>query len=160
MWTYKIMRAGLRLAARIFYRQIQVVGEENIAPEGQRAVMLAGNHPNSLLDPLLILATTDRIVHFAAKDVLFKNPLLRQVLHAVGAVAVARVQDHGPGGGDNSGAFGQLSQVLAGGGAMGIFPEGLSHDGAELSKLKPVPLASLLMSSSGTTNRSTSCRVA
>lgn len=136
MWTYKIMRGGLRLAARVFYRQIQVVGEENIAPEGQRAVMLAGNHPNSLLDPLLILATTDRVVHFAAKDVLFKNPLLRQVLHAVGAVAVARVQDHGPGGGDNSGAFGQLSQVLAGGGAMGIFPEGLSHDGAELSKLK------------------------
>ncbi len=136
MVAYVCLRTILRIASRVFFREVQVVGHEHVAPEGQRAVMFAGNHPNSLLDPVLILTTTDRVVHFAAKDVLFHSALLRPILHALGAVPVARKADHGAGSLDNAQAFTAMSTVLAGGGAMGIFPEGLSHDEAQLQRLK------------------------
>lgn len=34
-------------------------------------------------------------MHFAAKDVLFKSRPLRVILHAMGAVPIARRMDHG-----------------------------------------------------------------
>jgi glycerol-3-phosphate O-acyltransferase/dihydroxyacetone phosphate acyltransferase len=133
---YGLIKTILRTATRVFFRQVQVVGLEHIAPEGDRAVLIAGNHPNSLLDPVMLLTTTDRVVHFAAKDVLFQSALLRPLLLALGAVPVARQMDHGAGSADNTKAFGAMAQVLAAGGAMGIFPEGISHDEAQLQRLK------------------------
>lgn len=118
-----------------FYRQIEVVGLEHVPAEGDGPVIFAGNHPNSLLDPALITTSCERVVHFAAKDVLFKSRALRVVLDAMGAVPIARRADHG-GAVDNQDAFEGLFRVLGEGRAMGIFPEGLSHDEAQLARLK------------------------
>jgi 1-acyl-sn-glycerol-3-phosphate acyltransferase len=118
-----------------FYRQIEVVGLEHVPAEGDGPVIFAGNHPNSLLDPALITTSCERVVHFAAKDVLFKSRALRVVLDAMGAVPIARRSDHG-GAVDNQDAFEGLFRVLGEGRAMGIFPEGLSHDEAQLARLK------------------------
>ena len=134
MWTYRAMRWFLRQVVRIFYRQVEAVGLENIPPEGP--VIFAGNHPNSLIDPLLIVATSGRIVHFAAKDTLFRSRVLRVFLRALGAVPIRRRVDHGDGAVDNSDAFDALFGVLVAGRAIGIFPEGISHDHAQLARLK------------------------
>lgn len=134
MIAYRAMRAFLRSLTGVFYRQVEVVGAEHVPAEGP--VIFAGNHPNSLHDPMLIIAGTDRLVHFAAKDVLFESAFLRPFLKSLGAVPIARKSDHGGGELDNSKAFEALFAVLAQGGAMGIFPEGLSHDEAQLAKLK------------------------
>lgn len=136
MRVYRIMQRFLAFLAQIFFRQIEVVGQENVPDEGDGAVIFAGNHPNSLLDPVLIIARGGRIVHFAAKDVLFKSRLLRFFLDRLGAVPVARKADHGDGKLDNADAFDRMYAVLAAGRAVGIFPEGLSHDAAQLARLK------------------------
>ena len=133
--VYRLLRRFLRLVAEIFFRQIEVVGLEHVPAEGEGAVLFAGNHPNSLIDPVLIIAYSGRIVHFAAKDVLFRSRLLRLLLHGLGAVPVARRADHGEGA-SNEQAFAALHRVLGEGRAMGIFPEGLSHDEAHLARLK------------------------
>lgn len=133
MLAYRLLRAFLRLLTRVFYRQIEVVGLENVPPDGP--VIFAGNHPNSLHDPMLIIARSERIVAFAAKDTLFESRFMRFFLHNLGAVPVARRADHGDGA-DNSKSFDALFAILGQGRAMGIFPEGLSHDEAQLSKLK------------------------
>lgn len=131
------MRWFLRQVVRTFYRQVVAVGLENIPPEGSGPVLFAGNHPNSLIDPLLIVATSGRIVCFAAKDTLFRSRLLRVFLRALGAVPIRRRMDHGEGSHiDNSEAFDALFGVLAGGRCIGIFPEGISHDQAQLARLK------------------------
>ncbi len=133
MLAYRLLRAFLRLLTRVFYRQIEVVGLEHVPPTGP--LIFAGNHPNSLHDPMLIIARSERIVAFAAKDTLFESRFLRFFLHNLGAVPVARRADHGDGA-DNSKSFDALFAILGEGRAMGIFPEGLSHDAAQLSKLK------------------------
>ena len=55
---YRLIRELVRLSAHIFYRQIEVVGLDNIQKQG--AVIFFGNHPNSLLDPALITAFGER----------------------------------------------------------------------------------------------------
>lgn len=145
MIAYRAMRAFLRLCARVFFRQVEVVGVEHVPGAGEGPVIFAGNHPNSLLDPLLIVACTDRIVHFAAKDALFKSALLRIFLGSLGAVPIRRRVDQdgatgpandAPARVDNSVAFDALFDVLASGRCVGIFPEGLSHHESQLARLR------------------------
>ncbi len=136
MWIYRLIRWLLGLATHVFFRHVAVVGRENVPASGP--VVFAGNHPNSLIDPVLILTTSGRVLSFAAKDVLFKNWLLRGILRALGAVPIARREDHGEkaGGDANAQAFDAMFARLASGGAVGIFPEGLSHDQSQLARLK------------------------
>ena len=135
MLVYRFMQRFLGFLAEVFFRQIEVVGDEHVPAEGT-ATIFAGNHPNSLLDPVLIIARGGRIVHFAAKDVLFQSRVLRFFLDRLGAVPVARRADHPDGRLENDDAFDRMFGVLAAGRAVGIFPEGLSHDAAHLSRLK------------------------
>ncbi len=156
--AYRILAWFLRVVTRVFFRQIEVVGLEHVPRIGP--VLFAGNHPNSLIDPILIITTCGRKVHFAAKDALFKGRLMRAVLRGLGAVPIKRRDDHDgtresqpsvPGaappemkrGGpaptrevDNDAAFEAMFGVLGDNGAIGIFPEGLSHDESQLARLK------------------------
>lgn len=139
----------LRVVTRVFFRQVEIAGLEHVPTSGP--VLFAGNHPNSLIDPILIITTCGRKVHFAAKDSLFKGRLMRAVLRGLGAVPVARKDDRdgkptaAPAGparpaaeraSANEAAFAHMFEVLRDGAAIGIFPEGLSHDESQLAKLK------------------------
>src|SRR6185295_7922063 len=107
------------------------------APGGAGGVVFAGNHPNSLIDPILIITSCGRRVQFAAKATLFKGRLMRAVLRGLGAVPIHRRDDSaGASAVDNDAAFTAMFDVLGGGGAIGIFPEGLSHDDSQLARLK------------------------
>src|SRR6185503_15315315 len=94
MLAYRILQWLLRVATRVFYRRLEVVGLGNVPSEGQ-PILFCGNHPNSLIDPILITAHCGRIVHFAAKDTLFESPPLAFLLRRMGAVPVRRRMDHG-----------------------------------------------------------------
>ena len=126
----------LRLVTRIFFRTVEVVGRDHIPKTGP--VVFVGNHPNSLVDPVMILTTARRQVSLAARDGLFKMPHLMPLLWAAGAVPIKRRQDQGEGTAqvDNSEAFAALHRVLAKGGAFGIFPEGVTYTESELQPLK------------------------
>jgi glycerol-3-phosphate O-acyltransferase / dihydroxyacetone phosphate acyltransferase len=147
--AYRVLAWFLGLVTRVFFRQIEVVGLEHVPRTGP--VIFAGNHPNSLIDPLLIITSCGRKVHFAAKDALFKGRIMRAVLRGLGAVPIKRRDDRdgtrepatpsAPEGSaevvvNNDAAFEAMYQVLQAGDAIGIFPEGLSHDESQLARLK------------------------
>ena len=133
MLLYRALRWLLGMAMRVFFRQVEVVGLEHVPARGP--VIFAGNHPNSLIDPILILVTCGRVVHFAAKDTLFTTRIMRWLLRGLGAVPLARRDDHGAAI-DNQSAFTSMFETLEAGRAIGIFPEGLSHDASQLARLK------------------------
>ena len=120
----------LRLVTRVF-STIEVVGQHHI-PQDQ-PIIFVGNHPNSLLDPVMIITNGGRRIAFAAKDTLFQYWPLRILFSALGAVPIRRKQDHQDSKLDNSHAFEALFDVLKHNGCMGIFPEGISHISAELA---------------------------
>lgn len=137
---YDLLVSFLWLVTRVFFRTVEVTGRAHVPKDG--AVMFCGNHPNSLIDPVLITTSCGRRVRFAAKDTLFASSLLRVFLNVLGAVPIKRRQDHDDKAGadhtalDNSAAFAALYDVLRQGEAFGIFPEGISHSRSELAPLK------------------------
>jgi 1-acyl-sn-glycerol-3-phosphate acyltransferase len=134
--VYWTLVAFLRLVTRIFFRTIEVVGQGHVPRTGP--VIFVGNHPNSLVDPVVLSTTAPRRVSFAARDGLFSMPHLKPILWALGSVPIKRRQDQGEPGKsvDNKEAFEALHAVLARGGAFGIFPEGVSYTDSELQPLK------------------------
>ena len=132
---YGIVTAFLKLVTKVFFRQIEVVGQHHI-PKDQPLIFV-GNHPNSLLDPVMIITNGGRRISFAAKDTLFQYLPLRMIFAALGAVPIRRKQDHkNTKQIDNATAFDALFEVLRNNGCMGIFPEGISHISSELAPLK------------------------
>ena len=86
--AYRMVRALIRLLFWLFYRRIDVVGQERIPERG--GVIITANHHNSLVDAMLIIATVPRAVTVLAKAPLFRHPLIGPPLRLLGAVPVHR----------------------------------------------------------------------
>src|SRR5262245_23808109 len=78
-----------RFAARTFFREIIIEGRENLPAEGP--VLFTPNHPNGLLDPMLMFFLSPPFkLRFVAKAPLFKIPLFGSILRSIGAIPVVR----------------------------------------------------------------------
>jgi 1-acyl-sn-glycerol-3-phosphate acyltransferase len=125
-----IVRWLARVTCRLFYR-IDRAG----VPPASGAVMLLPNHANALLDPAVIWATSERDVRFLAKSTLFDGPL-RPLVAGAGAIPVYRKLDQGVDISRNAQTFDAVDAALAGGDAICIFPEGVSHSTGRLVPLR------------------------
>ncbi len=124
-----------RVLARAFFR-VTASGAERVPRSGP--VLLTANHRNSLLDPMLLTVAARRPVRFLAKAPLFTDPKLGWMMRGAGCIPVHRRQDE-PGqdvAPENVAAFRAAIDALRQGAALGIFPEGRSHDGPDLMPLR------------------------
>lgn len=100
------------------------------------AVLVVANHPNSLLDPLVIFRIAGRATRPLAKAPLFDQPGVGLVLRAMNGLPVYRRQDD-PGLMDrNEDTFREAIDALRSGEAVQIYPEGISHSEPALQPLK------------------------
>jgi glycerol-3-phosphate O-acyltransferase/dihydroxyacetone phosphate acyltransferase len=128
------LRALFRLTLRIFFRRMEVIGIDRVPAEGP--VIFVLNHPNGLVDPALLLCLAPRRVSFLAKAPLFRMPVVGALCRGFDAIPVYRRQDEGTDPRQNRETFDTARRVLAGGGAIAIFPEGASHGDSQLRPLK------------------------
>ena len=127
------MRRMSAFILRVFFRGVSVAGLEHVPRD--TPVIFAPNHQNALVDPLFLLAFAPRRVAFLAKEPLFRIPVLGWLVRAAGAIPVYRRQDNA----DmtrNREMFSRVQALLARGGAIALFPEGLSHSDAHLHPFK------------------------
>jgi glycerol-3-phosphate O-acyltransferase / dihydroxyacetone phosphate acyltransferase len=122
---------------RLYYPVRSLEGAERIPRD--RPVVFVLNHPNGLLDPIVLRVATKRDTHFLAKSTLFGNPLGRLAMDAFGAIPVYRAKEAGARAGDvsrNDETFSRCRAALARGEALALFPEGVSHSDPQLKPLK------------------------
>jgi 1-acyl-sn-glycerol-3-phosphate acyltransferase len=138
---YALLRAIAGVALRWFYRGLDIEGLERVPRTGP--VLLVVNHPNALVDALLVSWIVPRRIMLTAKATLFKNPIAAWVLARCGVVPLVRVSDLRSGElpgtldpGRNTQSFQALHRVLERGGAVLIFPEGKSHDEPAMAPLR------------------------
>ena len=85
------LRSLFRRVLELFFRRIEVLGLENVPRSGP--TLFAINHPNALVDPLLILCYAPRDVSFLAKEPIFRMPVIGWLARAIDAIPVYRRQD-------------------------------------------------------------------
>ena len=129
-----LLRRLIRRLIRFYYPVIRVTNAERLPREG--ATLYIANHPNSLIDPVLIGITTNRPVRFMAKAPLFKGRLLGALLRSVGMIPAYRASDDKSSVRRNVESLGVAAENLAKGLPMGIFPEGKSHDLTHVEQVK------------------------
>lgn len=138
---YKLFRWIAGITVHWFYSEIRLVGEERIPSDGP--LLIAVNHRNALIDSLIVGCLFPRRITLTAKATLAENVAIALLFRMLNVVPLRRVSDElekptslPPDKTRNAGAFREIARVLKKNGAVLIFPEGKSHDGAHLEPLK------------------------
>lgn len=132
MWLLPFFSRMSSAAVRVYYR-LTVAGEE-VPAEGP--VLLVANHPNSLVDPALVVAVARRPVRFLAKAPVFEDRLVGWLIRAVGSIPVHRRGDDPSLMNKNEEMFAAVFDELRDGAAVGLFPEGVSHSEPSMVELR------------------------
>lgn len=99
-------------------------------------LLLACNHPNSFLDAIIIGSYFKRPVHFLARGDAFRKPLVKKILTALKLIPIYRLSEGREYLALNDATFEQCGEILADGGIVLIFAEGLSKNEWSLRALK------------------------
>lgn len=143
MLFYTVMKPLVRVALRVFFRRLEVRRPERLHMPGP--LLLCGNHPNTLMDPLVVAVQRRQPIAFLAKSTFFKNPVLRAVMESGNSIPIYRRQDAENGAApatpealaaQNEASFGRCYDYLEKDGTVMIFPEGSSVSERRLRPLK------------------------
>ncbi len=108
-----IVKSVLFAYCKIIHR-VRIIGKENIPKGG--SVLFCGNH-RSYLDPVLIVATSNRYMRFMAKEELSKNPFFAFLGYIFDVILVKRDSK-------DISAMKDALKTLKNNECIGIFPEG------------------------------------
>lgn len=128
------LRRLVRGFVRFYYPRVEVEGREQI-PSG-RPLLFVANHPNSLIDPVMIGIAARQPVSFLAKAPLFDIPVFGALLRAVGMLPAFRGTDDVSQVRRNLESLAAAARGIASGHAAALFPEGLSHDSLKLAMIR------------------------
>ncbi|MEN8187374.1 MAG: lysophospholipid acyltransferase family protein [Bacteroidota bacterium] len=88
---YNFLKAYFHIGFSFYYKKIIVKGKKNIPKN--KAVLFVANHPNALIDPLLVAVTDDRNTHYLTRASVFNNPFIKKILFSVNMIPVFRFRD-------------------------------------------------------------------
>lgn len=131
---YRFGRALLKAALGFYFARIERFHHERVPVTGP--VLFTSNHPNSLTDAFVIGTTVPRKVNFVATVQIFQFPAARWLLRKCGVIPINRVKDDPRAMRTVVNTFAACHKVLEAGEAVGIFPEGITHDDPQLKSPK------------------------
>jgi glycerol-3-phosphate O-acyltransferase / dihydroxyacetone phosphate acyltransferase len=131
---YRAMRWIGRIGLGFYFRRIERFHGERVPMEGP--VLFTCNHPNSLADSFVVGAAVSRKVNFVATVQLFQFKPLKWLLTNCGVIPINRVKDDPRAMRSVADTFEACYRVLEKGEAIGIFPEGITHDDPQLKTIK------------------------
>lgn len=131
---YQILIGLFRITVRLFFSTFTVKGRENI-PQN-KPLLIVANHPSTFMDPIVMAVAAKRKIHFIAKGEAFRSKFAKWILPKFNMIPIYR-KEHDPEKTHmNDGTFHKVYEILEKGGAVIIFPEGISYTDRILKKLK------------------------
>jgi glycerol-3-phosphate O-acyltransferase / dihydroxyacetone phosphate acyltransferase len=131
---YAVVRMIARFWIWFFFERVEIRHLERVPFTGP--VLLCINHPNNLIDSLLVGAVIPRKVHYLATAALFRNRLSGRLLVALGVIPVYRRADAPDRIDRNVELFGACHQAFDRGRLIAIYPEGATRSEAHLQRIK------------------------
>ncbi len=118
-----------------FLKKIVVIGKNNIPTKGP--LIIVANHPNTFMDPMIIVSITKQRLGFVGNGGIFVNKVVNSILTFFHVIPIYREKDRAPGEKqDNSKAFEKCHSYLNHKRSFLIFPEGNSYYELNLRKIK------------------------
>jgi len=119
---YKTVVFFIRIALRFFYKSIKTTYTTTIPID--KPVLYVANHPNAMLDPLLIAVTVPKPIYFLARASAFKRKIAAYFLKQLHAIAIYRIRDGVDSKKKNEAVFKHSLALLSENKQLLIFPEG------------------------------------
>jgi len=121
---YRFIKIWLQLALRFYIKNIKIQGAA--IKQISRPTLLAVNHSNSFLDALIVTAYYPNEIHFLARGDAFNKKWAAWILkNLLNIIPIHRLEEGRENLIKNTESFEEVMQVLADGGSVLIFPEGL-----------------------------------
>ena len=89
--SYRLCRRFYRFLTNIWFREINIVDDENLPKEG--GLLYITWHPSGLIDPMLMTSVLPGQLTTVAKHTLFRIPVLGRLLRASSVVPIERPSD-------------------------------------------------------------------
>ncbi len=121
---YNFMKYYIKLGFFFYFKKVKLIGKENIPKKG--AIMFVCNHPNALLDPLLVKTNTYKDLFVLTRAGVFVNKFVIKIFESVKMIPVYRIRDGFNTISRNDDIFERCFDILNDKKAILIFPEG-SH---------------------------------
>lgn len=131
---YFLLRSLAKFVIFGYFKKVYVHHKENFKLKGP--TIIVSNHPNTLIDPVIVASRIQQPIYFLANASLFKNPFFANILRYLFCIEVKRFEDTGNKNLDNTASFEQSSQHLASNGNIYIAVEGTSYMERVLRPLK------------------------
>ena len=152
-WFYRMMRGLSRMAIHQNFRTIEVTGQEHISKDA--GILTVGWHTNGIIDPVSLVVTQPKMFVFGARHDLITRPLIGPLSSLAGAQPVIRQAELARGGTSNevasrinSKTMLTLAECIAHGHGTALFPEGTSHEDANMKRLRTGPMRSIIAANS------------
>ncbi len=134
MRLYALLVGFLRLINRLYFVDIRSSRLENVPENGP--VIIAANHPSSILDGVILSTQVRRPIHYLARSGLFRFPPVAKLFRILGAIPVYRRSEVGDHTSRNQVVFDHVFQLLESGGLIGVFPEGRNSPRLQVGQLR------------------------
>lgn len=131
---YQIARFIIGIALRIYYKRIDIRNIQHLQSAGPS--ILISNHPNTLMDALLLGYVSRQEIYFLAKATLFNTKMKLWLLQKMHMIPINRPGEEQIEGVKNTNSFEACFKILEQGKRIVIFPEGSSFKERVLRKLK------------------------
>ena len=132
---YSLLRFPVDFAARTSYRRFEVHGRKNLPKDG--SLIFGINHTNTLMDALVVLATSRHKKVFMARGDIFANPLVAKILKFMRILPLFRIRNGVAAVRNNTDSIEQAVDVVHDQVGLYLFPEGRHrprHSLLQLSK--------------------------
>ena len=133
--SYTLLRPYVDFCARRSYRRFEVHGQENLPKDG--ALIYGINHSNTLMDALVVLATSHHKKVFMARGDIFANPKVADFLKFARILPLFRIRNGVAAVRQNTDSIEQAVDVVHDKVGLYLFPEGrhrTKHSLLQLSK--------------------------
>ena len=124
--------SALRGLLRLFYPTIGATWLDRLPTQGP--VIVVANHPNGLMDPVVISIALGRPLRFLGKSTFWSNPVGRFTMESLDVLPAYRAHEADTA--KNELTFALCRAHLAQRGWLALFPEGKSHSQPNLQPLK------------------------
>ena len=132
---YRFLKFTVGIGIRFYYKEVKVLNSKSLSHDGP--LIIIANHPNTLMDAMMIGFASKQPIYFMAKGTLFNSKFKLWLLQKLNMIPINRQGEKTTAGVSNQGSFDACYKVLESGKTLVVFPEGTSFQERHLRELKP-----------------------